>query len=206
MSQILHIEASPNGERSVSIAMGRAFLDAYAKLHPTDDVRTLNVWTDGVPTFGPEHAAAKFAPLLQQERTAEQASAWLAVEQTIRDFDAADKIVLSCPMWNFSVPHALKNYIDLIVQPGLSFGFDFETGQHLGLLRDRPVQLLLTRSSTAEGDPHDFQLPYLTHVLGFIGLRDVRTVVAEATTRAPDARAAYVAEHCELAREAAAEF
>lgn len=206
MAVVLHLEASPKGDGSASSAMARAFLDAYAARHPEDEIRTRSVWSDELPTFGRLHAEAKFAPLLGEAPTAAQERAWQEVDATLRDFDAADKLVLSCPMWNYGIPGALKNYIDLIVQPGLSFGFDFEKGVHVGLLRDRPTQLLLTRSSTPEGDAHDFQLPYLRHILDFIGIRDVHVIVAGATTRAAGERESYVAAQCELARAAAGKF
>jgi len=206
MPQILHLEASPKGERSVSTAMARAFLEAYAQKHPDDELRTLNVWSDDLPRFGPVHANAKFAPIMGEERTPSQVKAWEEVTGTISEFDAADKIVVSCPMWNHGIPHALKNYIDLIVQPGLSFGFVPEKGGPAGLLRDRPTQLLLTRGSTPVDVPHDFQLPYLKHILHFIGIEDVRVLVAAATMKGPDEREAYREEQCALAAEAAGDF
>ena len=206
MMQMLHIEASPSGEHSTSSAMASAFLDTYGAAHPNHELTTLNVWSETIPIFGPVHSAAKFAPLLGEKRSPEQDAAWREVEETVRHFDAADKVLISCPMWNFSIPHALKNYIDLLVQPILSFGIDRETGEHIGMLRDRPVQLLLTRSSIGIDDPHDFQLPYLEHILGFMGLKDVRSLVAGATTKAPDDRRKYIDEQCSLAREAAKLF
>ena len=207
MADVLWIEASPKGERARSTAMARAFLETYREKHPDDAQRELNVWSADVPEFGEHHALAKLAPLEGERRTEEQQAAWEGVKAAIRDFDAADKIVLSSPMWNFSIPHKLKNYIDVLVQPALTFGFDSKSNEHVGLLRDRPVQLILTRSSTAEGTPGDFQLPYLKFVLAFIGLHDVRALVAGATTQ-PDAerRASYIEKQCERARAAALDF
>jgi len=63
-----------------------------------------------------------------------------------------------------------------------------------------------TRVLHVIGSPEDFQLPYLKHVLGFIGLRDVRVLVAEGTTLPQAAREELVARHCKRARAAAAEF
>ncbi len=207
MADVLWIEASPKGERAGSTAMARAFLASYREKHPDDSLHELSVWSADLPEFGEDHARAKLAPIEGERRTVEQQAAWEHVEAAIRDFDAADKIVLSAPMWNFSIPHKLKNYIDILVQPGLTFGFDPEKNEHVGLLRDRPVQLILTRSSTEEGNPGDFQLPYLKFVLAFIGLRDIRALVAAATTQ-PDAerRASYIEKQCERARAAALDF
>lgn len=69
------------------------------------------------------------------------------------------------------------------------------------------MQLVLTRSSPLpEGSPEDFQLPYLKHILGFIGLHDVRALVVEGTTLPPEARDELVARQSEKARELAADF
>jgi FMN-dependent NADH-azoreductase len=109
-------------------------------------------------------------------------------------------------MWNFALPYELKHYIDLLVQPGLTFGMN-ENLEHVGLLEDRPVQLVLSRSSPLpENSPQDFQLPYLKHVLGFIGLHDVRVIVIEGTTLPQPAREKLVEEFCESARTAAITF
>ncbi|MGH0037996.1 MAG: FMN-dependent NADH-azoreductase [Myxococcota bacterium] len=194
MSKILHIEASPRGDRSGSSRLATWFLDACRKANPDDTIETLNVFEADLPTFRADAAHAKFAPIFQEEVSEEQSAIWEAVKQQISHFDAHDKIVLSCPMWNYSVPWALKAYIDVLVQPILTFGYDFEKMVHLGLLRNRPVQLLLTRSSTPPGAPNDFQLPYLRHIFGSIGLNDIRQIVAWQTTQpSAEARGDYIA-------------
>jgi FMN-dependent NADH-azoreductase len=43
--------------------------------------------------------------------------------QDISQFLAADVCLISSPIWNFSIPYALKYYIDAIVQPGYLFSF-----------------------------------------------------------------------------------
>ncbi len=201
MSKILHIEASPRGNRSSSSQLASWFLDTYRKANPDDTIETLNVFDADLPRFATDAAHAKFAPIFREEVNAAQVEVWDAVKAQITRFDASDKIVLSSPMWNYSVPWALKHYLDIIVQPILTFGYDFEKMMHVGLLRNRPVQLLLTRSSTPPGDYGDFQLPYLRFVLGSIGLRDIRDVVAWQTTQpTAKARADYLAgfrEECE---------
>jgi FMN-dependent NADH-azoreductase len=57
-----------------------------------------------------------------------------------------------------------------------------------------------------ENSPQDFQLPYLKHVLGFIGLHDVRAIVIEGTTLPQPAREKLVEELCVSARLIATEF
>lgn len=39
----------------------------------------------------------------------------------IERLEGADKVLISSPMCNFSIPYRLKHYLDLVCQPGLSF-------------------------------------------------------------------------------------
>jgi FMN-dependent NADH-azoreductase len=82
-------------------------------------------------------------------------------------------------MWNFGIPYKLKQWFDVIVQPGLTFRFDPSLG-YLPLLRDRPTLVIL-----ASGGDYitgmsrgwtDMATPYLREMLGFIGVKDVRFV------------------------------
>jgi FMN-dependent NADH-azoreductase len=205
-TRVLHVVGSPKGDASTSTRVAGAFLGAYLEAHPEHEITTLDVWTADLPRFDGDLAIAKLAPLVGETRTPEQEAGWARVARVVADFARHDKIVISTPMWNFALPWALKHYIDLLVQPGLSFGMN-EALEHVGLLEDRPVQLVLTRSSPLpEGSPEDFQLPYLKHVLGFIGLRNVKSLVVEGTTLPQAARDELVAKHCERARAAAAGF
>lgn len=207
MAKLLHIVASPRGRHSNSTQLADWFLSSYRRKHPNDMISVLNVFDAQLPVFAADAAAAKFAPIFGTEMSDAQKTLWKEVEARIAEFDDADKIVISSPMWNFSVPYPLKHYIDILVQPGLTFGYDAESMMHLGLLRNRPVQLLLTRSSIPPGDYGDFQLPYLRYVLGFIGLRDIRTLTAwQITQPTAEARAAYVAEFRAECERLGAEF
>ena len=205
---ILHISGSPKGERSDSQKLAIRFLERYRVLHPDHAIRQVDVFDDRAnPGFGAVHAFHKLAPLFREPQTGEGKQAWVATEQLIQDFDRADKILLSCPMWNYSVPWAMKRYLDNLMQPGRTFGFDAETRQHVGLLRNRPVQFILTRSSTPSGDERDFQLPYLMHVFEAMGVRDIRVVSACATTRpSAEERQAYVESFSPELNMAAAAF
>src|SRR5690348_3093181 len=99
MTNLLHISASPKGEFSVSEAMAEAFLEKYRALNPAHTIRRLNVFEADLPRFAKEHALAKFAPLEGGGRTPEQEKLWAEVLRVSTDFDRADKIVLSSPMW-----------------------------------------------------------------------------------------------------------
>jgi Flavodoxin-like fold len=58
----------------------------------------------------------------------EQAAAWRAAQAAFDRFDAADRLLFSVPMWNASVSYILKQFIDVVSQPGMVFGVDARTG------------------------------------------------------------------------------
>ena len=207
MTVVLHISASPKGAHSASWRIGETFLEAYSALHPDDEIRRLSVFDADLPDVGPDEVEAKFAPIYGHALEERHVQAWARVLQQIDYLKAADKIVLSAPMWNFGIPYRLKQYLDIIIQPGLTFSYDRQAMRHIGLLKNRPVQLILTRSSIMPGDFGDFQLPYLKYVLDFVGITDVRVITAWQTTKADASeRQAYVDSFTSEAREAARRF
>ena len=90
-----------------------------------------------------------------------------------------------CPeYWNFNIPYRLKQYIDVIVQPGLTFTYSPDKG-YSGLVTGRPLMLVLARGGNyGPGDPtqtYDFQETYLRGIFGFIGFTDIRSVCVQGT-------------------------
>lgn len=175
MPILTHVVGSPRGEISVSSALAERFIDGYVAGHDQVEVRTLRVFDDHIPSFGALEAMAKLAPLEQREKTAAEEEAWQLIVDFIVDFDRANVVVLSSPIWNFHVPWRLKLFFDVLLQPFVSFGFD-EAGSTIGLLRDRPVRMFLSRSSTSVASADDFQLPWLRRVWEMVGMVDVDAV------------------------------
>lgn len=206
LSQILHIIGSPKGIHSASTRVAQAFIDSHLRSYPQTNVTSMDIWKADLPPFDGELALAKLAPIVGEERTQSQQAAWESITALIEEFDSFDKFVISTPMWNFGIPYKLKHYLDIIVQPGITFGVNAEH-EHIGLLRDRPVQLVLTRSSPMpENSPEDFQLSYLQHILGFIGLLNVKSTVLEGTTLPLEEREKLVARECARVELLASDF
>jgi FMN-dependent NADH-azoreductase len=187
MSRLLHIQASPRGDRSASTTVARQFIDAYRQVRPGDVIETLDLWETALPQFSGAAIDAKYAILHGQVHTPEQSRAWASVVRVAEQFKAADKYVFSLPMWNFGIPYKLKHWIDVLVQPGLTFSFSPETG-YTGLVTGKPALAIFARGG-AYGpgtgmEAYDAQSTYLKQVLGFIGVTDVKTVFVEPTLAA----------------------
>ncbi len=184
MAKLLYIKAAAIERLSFSVAVADAFMEAYRASHPADEVRAFNVFQAPLPAFDSFAVEAKYAILHGKPHTREQADAWKDVEALIADFKAADKFVLAVPMWNFGIPYRLKHYLDLLIQPGLTFSYDPAKG-YTGLVTGRPAFIAYARGGEyPEGTPYaacDFQKKYLDLALGFIGFTDIRSLVVEPT-------------------------
>ncbi len=166
MSRLLYIESSPRKDRSHSIAVSQAFLAAYQAVNPDDEVDKWDLWATPLPEFDGDTINAKYKILHGQDHSPEEAAAWQAVVALFERFGAADKYLISLPMWNFGIPYKLKHLIDVIAQPGLAFSFSPETG-YQGLVVDKPAAVVYARGGaygTEETQAMDFQRPYLEHL------------------------------------------
>jgi len=171
------------GKHSYSIAVTDAFVEAYRQSHPDDDVRTIDVFEKQLPAFDFEAASAKYKIMHNKQHSHQDRMVWEQIVSVIEQFKSADKYVMAVPMWNFSIPYRLKQYIDIIVQPGYTFAVS-EDGSYEGLVKDKPVFIAYARGGeylTQASKAFDMQTNYLELILGFIGLSDIRSVIVEPT-------------------------
>lgn len=210
MTQILYLKASPRLGRSHSVAVADAFLAAYQELHPRDTVQVVDLFQADLPAFDGLLVNAKYNILHGRPHPPEEAAAWRRVEEIISQFVQADKYVLATPMWNFSIPYRLKQYLDIIVQPTYTFTYSPETG-YQGLVTGRPIMIICARGGTyPEGTPaaaYDLQTAYLRLILQFIGFTDLRWLLIEPTLeQGPEVAKEKRRQAMEKARELAREF
>ena len=183
MAKLLYIQASPRGGRSRSVQVADAFLAAYRQSHPGDEIATIDLFRKDLPAFDGAILEAKYAIMHGKDHTPQQAQAWKAVEAIIAEFTSADKYLLAVPMWNFGIPYRLKQYLDILIQPGYTFSYSPEEG-YQGLVKGRPCMIAFARGGDYEkADPNaiDFQKRYLELILGFIGITDVRSIIVQPT-------------------------
>lgn len=209
MSKLLYIQASPRAERSKSIAVADAFIQMYQQGHPDDLIETLNVFDADLLPFDGLVVRAKYTILHGKEHTKEETAAWKAVEAVIEQFKSVDKYVLAVPMWNFGIPYRLKQYIDILVQPGYTFSFSPEEG-YKGLVSAKPAFIAYARGGQYSDPAYaalNHQSTYLETILGFIGFSKISSAVVEPTLMAGEEVAQkMLAEACEQARILAQDF
>lgn len=180
--QILHLNCSGSDERSWTGLASKAFFKSYKEIHPHHKILDVNLWDNDLLQYDLSHVGSKMRMVSEEEKPGDKENL-AAIEDMITTLFSADKLVISNPMWNYGVPYVLKQYIDCIVQPGLTFQ-ETKNGPR-GLVTGRPL-LLITSSG---GDytkpdmiPLDFQVPYLKVIFGLIGFTDVRHVYIKNTS------------------------
>jgi FMN-dependent NADH-azoreductase len=205
MANMLHILASPRAE-SYSTRVAKAFVDSYLQSSESHRVETLDLFGADLPSFCAPQAKAKYAVMTGQLPRDEAEAAWAPVVKTIEHFKRFDAYVVSCPMWNFSIPYRLKQYLDVIVQPSLTVSFSPDKG-FSGMVVGRPLMLILASGGAYQsGNPcetFDFQETYLRGIFGFIGFTDIRAIHIQGTmqSNAEQTAAKAVAEAVAAAKD-----
>ena len=119
----------------MSIQVAQTYLDALKATNPAL-VDVLPLWQTELPAFDGDKAAAKLNVMTGQEQNAVQKTAWGQIVEIASRFISADRLPFASPMWNGSISYRLKQYIDIIHQPGVLFGPKPDTG-YFGLLEKK---------------------------------------------------------------------
>lgn len=178
MPRLLHVNASPR-EDSKSLAIAQQFLGTYRDCRPDLEVDTWNLFDSPLPDYTRVAAAAKVAAVMHQEMTPQQEAEWARDREVFDRFIAADEYLFNVPMWNHGVPYVLKQWIDIITQPGWVFGFDPSTG-YSGMVDGKRAFVVYTTGIYQAGRPpafgSDFHATYFDDWLRFTGIKDITTL------------------------------
>ena len=170
MSTILHITSSIRGDESVSRALGNRLVE---RLSGGDaQVITRDLSQNDIPFIDAERFAANLAPYA--ERSPEQQELAGIADRLIEELQAADTLVLSVPIYNFSVPATLKAWADMVARAGTTFAYTANGPK--GLLEGKKAYITVASGGTPVGSAVDFMTPWLTFFLGFLGITDVEVV------------------------------
>lgn len=174
LERLLHIEASPRGPRSRSAAVARRLIGGL----PGVAVERLALFDADLPAFDAATIEGRYA-LIEGRPVPDAVQAdWAAIRRLADHFLSFDAWLFSVPMWNFGIPYRLKHYIDLLTQPGMTFGV--ANGQGVGFAGGRIAILVASGALDIRADAPtadlDFQMRYLAAWLRFIGVSDIRTL------------------------------
>jgi FMN-dependent NADH-azoreductase len=204
--KLFHLRCSPRAA-SESSAGAEAFVARFREARPNWDIDVMDIWRESLPEFNGDALEAKYSRLSGRTFSDAQRNAFAEIERIAMRFALADRVLISTPMWNFGIPYKLKQWFDLIVQPGLTFRFDPADG-YLPLLKNRPTIVILASGSDYVTGMNrgriDMATPYLREALRFIGVNDLRfALIGPTAGPAEPARSAREAAHRQLVEMAA---
>jgi FMN-dependent NADH-azoreductase len=177
MSTLLHLDSSPL-DSSISRELTREFVKTWKAAHPAGKIIYRNVAVNTPHPIDAAWIGAGFTP--KEARTPEQTAILAPSEELIAELVNADEYVFGVAMHNFSIPSALKLWIDQVVRSGRTFAYGANGAE--GLLKGKKATILVASGGVYEpGTPMDsfnFVDPYLRKILGFIGVTDVTVLAA----------------------------
>jgi FMN-dependent NADH-azoreductase len=180
MTNILHIDSSPRGDRSHSRTLSHEFIESWKASHAGDTVTYRDLGHNPVPHVDENWIAAAFSP--PQGHTPEVKAAIAISDSLVDEFLAADRYVFGIPMYNFNVPSTFKAYIDQVIRVGRTFAVN-ENGAFQGLVEGKKMLVITARGgSFSAGTPaaaYDFQEPFLRTAFGFLGITDITFINVE---------------------------
>ena len=162
--QILRLDASARSTGSAS----RAFADAVLARRPDARIVSRDLAT-GIPQITADYTSGTFKAA--DDRSEAEHAALALSDELLAELQAADTLLIATATYNFNIPASLKAWIDQITRAGIAFRYT-ETGPQ-GLLTGKRAVVLRASAGTATGAAADFATPYLTFILGFIGITDV---------------------------------
>lgn len=174
MRKILHVVSTPRKEKSRTLMVSDELLKSLEIKYPGVNISTLNLFEAKLPDLTVKSIDGKFILMGGKDLPEEYKAVWSEFILYIEQFLSSDLIVISSPMWNFSIPYVLKHYIDVIIQPKYLFKYT-ENGPE-GLANNKKMVIITSRggdySAQSPFASYDQQIPYLKTVFGFVGIKD----------------------------------
>ena len=185
--KILHVACSPRGQASESDRLSQKILGFLLKREPAAILVNRVIGGSALSHIDESYATALGAT---QQSLAEifPEGAMSQSEELIQELESSDFVVIGTPMHNFTVPSALKAWIDHVVRVRRTFNVTADG--KAGALHDRPVFVAVSsggRYSGRHARQPDCLTPYLKAILSTIGLRDLTFFSVEGTALGPDA-------------------
>ncbi|EHK2864044.1 FMN-dependent NADH-azoreductase [Vibrio parahaemolyticus] len=185
MSRVLALKSSILGDYSQS----NKLVEDFIKNVDQDKLTVRDLAANPLPVLDFAVATALRAT---EDLSKEQQAVVDLSDTLIEEVKAADTLVIAAPMYNFTIPTQLKNWIDLIARAGVTFKYT-ENGVQ-GLIEGKKAIVVTTRGGIHKDSPTDNVTPYLRTVLGFVGITDVEFVYAEALNMGEDAASKGISE------------
>ena len=179
---VLHVCANPKPtEESVSKQLAAAFFGKLIEMKPEVELVNVDLYDEKPPFYSYELYKRAWYPVFDEsyEPSKVEDMAINYASKQAEAFNEADVLVLTTPMWNFSVPAIMKAWMDQILCPGLTFSISKEEGIK-PLHKVKSIVLLVASGGVyKEDDERDALTRQVRSAFGFIGIDNLEVVWAE---------------------------
>lgn len=158
--KILHIDSSILGEQSISRKLAATFIERLNKADHQNEITYRDIVKDPINHLTGEIAAG-FRNLninISDENVVKEHQ---LSDELVAEFLNSELIIISAPMYNFSIPTQLKAWFDRIAQVGKTFKYT-ENGP-VGLSEGRKVVILSARGGFYSKEPLSYGLSRKIH-------------------------------------------
>eukprot|EP00092_Neocalanus_flemingeri_P031077 GFUD01033757.1.p1 GENE.GFUD01033757.1~~GFUD01033757.1.p1 ORF type:complete len:262 (-),score=77.86 GFUD01033757.1:50-835(-) len=176
--RILHLNVS-HGEGSLVAEGARTFL---SNLNTSHSVTELNLWSrEDMVHYTVNHARSKLN-ILKGSASQNDQELFSPVMSAAQTLNLMDMVVISTPMWNYSVPYVLKQYIDTVVQPGINFCDENQAS--LEHLKGRHLVVFSSAGAVYDSSSElkDYLNPFIGQVFGLMGFDKQEFVFIQGTS------------------------
>ncbi|MES1950123.1 NAD(P)H dehydrogenase (quinone) [Salinisphaera sp. S4-8] len=168
MSCTLFVHASPHGAAAQGYRLATEIGERIARYESNATRIERNLTAPALPPIDADYAQAVTGNASHDD------ARFRVSEQLIGELERSDRLIITLPMHNFTVPAAFKLWVDYVVRINRSFAATAEG--KVGLLADRPTTILVSSGGVHRGQDAfqpDFLSPYLRQVLATIGITDI---------------------------------
>ncbi|WP_163269216.1 FMN-dependent NADH-azoreductase [Chelativorans alearense] len=200
MSSILLVTSSPRGQASHSTRLATELAEKLREAQPGSRLVKRDLVREPMPHIGSDFASGIYTP--EEARTPEQARAVAVSDLAVDELFAADQIVIAAGMINFTIPSALKAWLDNVARSGRTFRYT-ENGPE-GLVKGKKVYIVLASGGVYSEGPaasFDHAAPYMKSILAFLGMTDVEVIRIEGVAMGAEAEQQAVSKAQDLVSE-----
>lgn len=180
MTRILLLNSGPHSDASHGYQLAREAIAASGLTNI--EITERDLVQSPIPPIGRDYALAVTS------HTPHDAEEFDWSERLIVELEQNDMLFIVTPMHNFTVPAALKLWIDHVIRINRSFN---STPQgKVGLMKNRPTFVLVSSGGFHIGErakQADFLTPYLRYALASIGISDVHFFPLQGLVFGPEA-------------------
>lgn len=168
--KILHLDSSARKAESVSRKLAA---DLVNKIKEDSDEVIYRDISGNIPFVAGIKGAGFIIP--EEERTEDDKKLFKFSDELVDELLAADKIVISTPIYNFGPPAAVKAWFDMVARAGRTFKYE-PTGPKGLVEGNKKVYLVVTSGGVPVGSPVDFCTPWFKQALNFLGISDIEII------------------------------